>query len=514
MYQVREVLRLYFDLEKSKNQISTSLNLSFSTVSIIINRAKDNNLDYKTAKELSDSRLNDLIYPNKPGKKSDIKKIHPDYEYIVSELKKKKMTKTLLYREYQEKYEDKSFSFSTFCLYLRQYVKGNSLSMVLDHKPGEKTFVDYCGTTVPIYNIDTDEVEFLAQIFVATLPYSEYTYFEAHESQAARWFINGLIRTFDFIDGVTNSLVTDNLKASVISHNRGDIKLSKAMIEFAQYYSIAVEPARPYKPKDKAKVESRVGYIERNVLNALRNKRFYSLGDLNTVLYKYVELINSAKFTKKPITRKDLFATEKPYLSSLPKIAYTYGEYFTTTVPKDYHITYNNVKYSVPNELRNKVIEYKVTDKTIEIYHESKLVTITNLVQGDSLGFESVTSLEHLHDNHRAYLNADDKNLISQRAKMIGENTKKVTDVILNLPSVTSSKISANALLHLADIYSKEELEMAARKAVQIGSLTKSCVESILKSKSYLIENIEQKDLEVIDHENIRGQSYYTKAEV
>ncbi len=103
MYQVREVLRLYFDLEKSKNQISTSLNLSFSTVSIIINRAKDNNLDYKTAKELSDSRLNDLIYPNKPGKKSDIKKIHPDYEYIVSELKKKKMTKTLLYREYQEK---------------------------------------------------------------------------------------------------------------------------------------------------------------------------------------------------------------------------------------------------------------------------------------------------------------------------------------------------------------------------------------------------------------------------
>ena len=307
-------------------------------------------------------------------------------------------------------------------------------------------------------------------------------------------------------------MVTDNLKASVIVHNKRDLKLSKAMIEFAQYYLITVEPARPYKPKDNPKVESRVGYIERNVLNALRNKRFYDLGDLNTTLLQYVETINNIKFTKKPLTRKDLFVSERPYLSTLPKIPYTYGEYYNVTVPPDYHITYNNVKYSVPNELRNKVIEYRVTDKTIEIYHDSKLAAVHTLLHNGSTSLpQSVTTTEHLHKNHAAYLNADDKDLIRNRAEMIGVNTKKVTDAILNLPSVTSSKISANSLLQLADMYSKEELEMAAKKAIEIGSMTKTCVESLLKSKSYLIETQEPIDIPVIDHENIRGHCYYDR---
>jgi transposase len=514
MYQVREVLRLYFESERTKNQISISLNLSFSTVSIIINRAKEKNLDYKTAKEMSDSRLNELIYPNKPGKKSDIEKVRPNYEYIVSELKKKKMTKTLLYKEYSDEYKDRALSFSSFCFYLRSYIKQNSLSMVLIHKPGEKAYIDYCGMTVPIYDKECDNVEFNSQIFVATLPYSEYSYFEAHSSQSAKWFINGCVRAFNYFGGVTEILVTDNLKASVIANTRNDVKLSKAMIDFAQYYSIIIEPTRPYKPKDKARVESRVGYVERNVLNALRNTKFYSLNDLNIALLEYVKLTNSDNFTKKPFSRKDVFESEKSHLLSLPEVPYTYGEYYSATVPSDYHITYDNVKYSVPNEFRNKQVDYRVTDKAIEIYYESKLIATHNLKQiKTNLVSEPVTDMNHMPENHIRYLNLEDKELISKRAQEIGINTKKVIDAILNLPSITSSKTSANSLLMLANLYSKEELEKASTKAVHIDSMTKATVEAILKSKNYEIVEVDPTEPMPSVHDNIRGNSYYSNEE-
>ena len=203
---------------------------------------------------LNDTELKALMYPNPAGPKPSTTKAAIDFAWVVGELGRKSMTRALLYREYVRANEGgEVYSYSNFCAQLREYQQTHQVTMVLTHTPGEVCYLDYAGMTIPIYDPITHVVLFCAQILVATLAYSGYTYAEAQRAQSEECFVNGIVRALSFFGGVVATLVPDNLKAGVISHTKRVIRLSRAIVELASYYHLWIDPTRVRRPRDKAK---------------------------------------------------------------------------------------------------------------------------------------------------------------------------------------------------------------------------------------------------------------------
>jgi Transposase and inactivated derivatives len=253
MNYVREVIRLHYELKKNRNEIAQSLGISHATVTRILGLARDRGEELLA---LSDWELKTMMYPNQAGPKSDKTKAAIDFAHVISELGRKSVTRALLYEEYATTNQGAQvYSYSSFCAQLREYRKSHKVTMMLSHAPGEICYLDYAGMTIPIYDPTGDLVLFCAEILVATLAYSGYTYAEAERSQSEECFANGIVGALSFFGGVTATLVPDNLKAGVIFHTKRAIRLSQTMVELARYYHLYVDPTRVRHPRDKAKVQ-------------------------------------------------------------------------------------------------------------------------------------------------------------------------------------------------------------------------------------------------------------------
>ena len=316
MRKISEVFRQRFELKRSYRDIARSLNISISTVSDHLARAKAAGLSWPFATELSEQELYNKLFL--PVNAINSERTHPDWKVVHRELRKKGVTLQLLWREYREE-QSKGLGYSQFCHYYQRYVKSITPVMRQIHKAGEKIFVDYAGMKMPWIDVTTGEIH-EAEIFVGCLGASQYIYAEASATQQLPDWIQSHIRLFEYVGGVSEMIVPDNLKAGVTKAHRYDPDINANYQHLGEHYGVAIVPARVVEPKDKAKVESAVSIVERQILAPLRHITFTSIGEMNAAIQHRLVALNNQPFQKMKTSRRELFeALDKPVLKPLPE---------------------------------------------------------------------------------------------------------------------------------------------------------------------------------------------------
>ena len=432
----------------------------------------------------------------------------PDFNEIQSELKRKGMTLQLLWEEYAQAHPQAHYSYSRFTVLYRQWSKKQNLSMRQTHRAGEKLFVDYCGPTVPIVNPNTGECRH-AQIFVAVLGASSYTYAEATLTQSLPDWIGAHVRCFEFFDGVPAVVVPDNLKSAVSKACRYDPQINPTYHQLATHYDIAVIPARPYKPKDKAKAEVGVQIVERWILMRLRKQTFFTLAELNHAIRDLLHDLNRRSFKKLPGSRRSQFeAIDKPALRPLPRDPYHYREVKKARVSLDYHIEYDGHYYSVPYPLVKEEVSLYVGEKSVQIFYQGAQVALhpRSFTRGGH-----TTDANHMAKAHRKHQAWSPQRFLNW-AEKIGPHTRAVVNHQLTTRRHPEHGYRAClGLLKLAKTYSEARLEAACSRAIAINAPTyKSLVSILQKGLDKVPAETPNAQAELpFQHDNVRGASYY-----
>ena len=505
MRKIREVFRLKFDCDISNRKIAESCNIARSTVAEYLFRFQQAALSWPLSQDIDDNQLEQLLYPQLPTLPAHQRPL-PDWSYIHQQLRQKSVTLMLLWQEYKE-IHPQGYQYSQFCHRYRQWTKHIDPVMRQEHRAGEKLFVDYAGQTVPVYNIYTKKMR-EAQIFVAVLGASNYTYAQASWSQSLPDWIASHSRAFIFFGGVPRVLVPDNLKAGVKKASFYEPDINPTYLDLANHYATVVIPARVRKPKDKAKVEAGVQIVERWILAKLRNRQFFSLRQLNQAIAQLLEDLNNKPFQKLPGSRKSAFESlDRPALNPLPSQPYQFAEWKKATVNIDYHIEVDRHYYSIPHTLIKKKIDVRITNNTIECFYKSNRVA--SHIRSNQKGRHS-TVKEHMPKSHQKWAEWTPQRFARWAAK-IGRHTQSLIENVLNSRAHPQQGFrSCLGILRLAKSYGDDRLEAACHRAVAIGSTSYRSVQSILK------HNLDQKPLPnrcsestPIEHINIRGARYY-----
>lgn len=507
--KIKEVLRLRFLNNLSYRQVEVLSGASKSSVSEYCLRFEIIPHTIEAALALCDEELDELLHPEKKLRLRNSERPLPDLNYIHSELKRKGVTLQLLWQEYREIHLN-GYGYTQFGEHYRRYASTISPSMRQTHYAGDKLFVDYSGGTVPIVDPITGEIS-KAQIFVCVLGASGYTFVHASSSQSTSDFIDSHNRAFRFYGGVPNILVPDNLKAAVISNKKGNIKLNESYADMGRHYSVAIIPARPYRPQDKSHVELGVKACQRWILAKLRNHTFFDIDELNEAIAPLLDAYNAKVIRKLGKSRLEFFELlDQSALSPLPANSYIYREHRVATVGVDYHIQLGVNHYSVP---------YTYVKKQVDIWYSSGSVTIS--YQGEVIAqhprydapFHDSTLKEHMPLEHQYQYEKWNPQRFLTWASSIGSNTTALIQAIMeNKTHVALGYKACMAILSFSKHYGKENLNLACKKALSLNIHTVSGVENILKSKGYLRE--ESSALTPVNnilnsHEHIRGSSYF-----
>jgi len=376
-----------------------------------------------------------------------------------------------------------------------------------DHRAGEKLFVDYAGQTVPIVDRHTGEVS-EAQIFVAVLGASNYTYAEATRTQSLPDWIGSHVRAFRYFGSVPAIVVPDNIKSGVHLAHRYEPEINATYAEMARHYGVAVVPTRSARPRDKAKVEAGVLVVERWILARLRNRSFFSLAELNGAIVELLEDLNGRPFKKLPGTRRALFeALDRPAMQLLPASAYEYAEWKKVRVNIDYHVAVDKHYYSVPYQLVKQELEARTTANTVELLHKGKRVASHRRSRRVG-GHTTVTA--HMPKAHRDYAEWTPERLVRWAGETGAMTAKLVETLLTSRPHPQHGFRACLGILRLGKRYGAARLEAACRRALVIGACSYKSVESILKN------GLDKKPLPAtpiespaIEHDNLRGADYY-----
>jgi transposase len=505
MRKIREVLRLRHACGLSERRIALAIGLSRSTVSDYLKRAGNAGIAWPVAAEIDDAALERQLFPS-IDLAAEVARPLPDWNSVHKELKRRGVTLQLLWAEYRAEHDD-GFCYSHFCERYREWLKTISPTMRQTHAAGEKLFVDWAGDTVPVFDAMTGE-ERRAHIFVAVLGASNYTYAEARWSEALPEWIGAHVNAFSAIGGVPGAVVCDNLKAGVTATCRYEPGINRTYQDLATHYDTAILPTRPRKPRDKAKVEVAVLIIERYVLARLRNRRFFSLFELNAAIREVVVDLNARIMRKLGVSRRELLETiERPALKELPSDPYQYAEWKKCRVAPDYHIEVERHYYSVPSRLIREQVEARITDRTIEIFHKGSRIASH---PRSNVRHRHTTVREHMPSSHRRYAELTPARMMRE-ARKIGPATIALVQAVMKAkPHPEQGFRACRGILRLAHSYGAARVEAACRRGNDIGATTYGSIASILRNgldRAYAREPTPESP--PIRHGNIRGTGYY-----
>lgn len=466
MTNYREILRQY-SLGLNKSQIAAACGYARNTVAQTISLAEENGLSYPLPEGMSDKQLAEILFPASETK-TEYKM--PDYEYVAHEMQKSGVTLNLLWLEYCEQCSNNgetSYQLTQFKKYYRDYMLKNNATMHLNHKPGEIMQVDWAGDTASVIDTDTGEI-IPVYVFVATLPYSGYSYVEGFFSMDQECWTAAHINAYRYFGGVARIIQCDNLKTGVDKHNRGEIKLNKAYSELAEHYNTAILPCRVRSPKDKAMVEGTVGVISTFIIAALRNRQFLSIGELNEAISERLYEFNHKPFQKRDGSRAIAFEEEKAFLMPLPSAPFELSTWKIATVAPNYHITVDKMNYSVPYEYIKRKVDVRMTRSTVEIFFDGNRICSHRRLYGRANQYS--TNEEHMPKDHQKYIQWNGDRFIKWAAK-IGVNTETVVKAILSGYKVEQQGYKAcMGLLKFADKYTHNRLENACKRALNFTS--------------------------------------------
>ena len=500
----------------SQREICRTRKISQHSVIDVYKIADKLGITYEDVKDKSEEEVYRMFYPDKFTSESLYNK--PDYSYVHGELKKTGVNLKLLWKEYKDTCNQTgsiSMGYTKFCEGYSEHVTRNSLTNHLTHKPGMVCEVDWSGSMMSIISKDTSEI-IKVYLFVATLPYSQYSYVEPCFDMKQDTWLKCHVNMFEYFGGSTVRITCDNLKVGVISHPReGEIILNEKYEDFGNHYFTAIMPAGVRKPKQKASVEGTTGKIATAIIAKLRNKPFYSLEELKLAVSKELKRFNDAPFQKREGNRTQVFnEVEKHYLRDLPGIPYEVAEWvYRHTVNIDCHVVFKTNRYSAPYKYVDKKVDLKVTESLLEIYFKGERIASHKKLPGYSK-YKWSTLEEHMPDQFQ-HTEWDDER-IKKWAYSIGNCTGEVIDRIFNSVRIKEQGYnSALSVLRMTKRYSNERLEIACELALtKIRVPRYSHLKSILSSNQdqlYLAKKSESKIKELNQSVQgyVRGSQYY-----
>jgi transposase len=509
--KINEVLRLHHERGLSARQIARSCGIGRTTVAAYLSRAKAAGLGWPLPADLDHRTLEERLFPPEPPAPARRRPL-PDWAEVHRDLKRRKQTHVtlqLLWEEYKAAHPHNGFQYSWFCNHYRAWTERVDLVMRQDHRAGEKLFVDYAGQTVPIIDPKTGEIH-EAQIFVAVLGASSYTFSRATWTQTLPDWIDVHVRALEFFGGCPEILVPDNPKPGVKHPHLYEPDLNPTYQDMATHYGIAVIPARVRRPRDKAKAEAGVLLVERWILARLRKQRFFSLDELNAAIAELLILLNDKPFQKLPGSRRSLFEQlDRPALRPLPALRYAFSEWKTKRkVHIDYHVEVDRHYYSVPHQLRGQRVDARYTRTTVEVFHRGRRVAShrRSYVPG-----HHTTVREHMPPSHQ-HVDGWSPERFHRWADTIGAATRGVVDAVFaSRRHPQQGYRTCLGILRLADAHGADRLEAACRRALRIGTHSYKSVSSILDKG---LDRRPFPDPEPVtqvpaDHDNVRGSTYY-----
>jgi len=429
----------------------------------------------------------------------------PNWAYIDQELRRTGVTRGLLWQEYRAEHPD-GYGYTWFCVHFDAWKRRTSPTMRQSHAAGEKVFVDFAGDTIDVIDPATGVMRPM-KLFVAALGASSYVYCEARPSEGLADWIGCHVGMFAFFGGVTAIIVCDNLKAAVTNPDRYDPGLNRTYQDMARHYGTTVVPARPYKPRDKAKVEQSVLLVERWVLARLRNRRFFSLAELNAAITELVGELNARVMRAYGASRAELFATvDAPALKPLPAAPYAFAIWKRCRVAPDYHVEIDGCWYSVPYRLIRELVDVRVADKTVEAFHKGERVAS----HAKSPGRRGHTTIpDHMPSSHRRHASWTPARIIAV-AEKVGPATAALTQAIMtDRPHPEQGFRTCLGILALEKTYGSARLEAACQRGDLIKARSVGSIRSILKTgldRAFLDPEPEPEPLR---HGNIRGRTYF-----
>ena len=501
MRKLREILRLRLHAGLSIRQVRNSLRISIGAIQKISTLAEQTGINWEQVCQMNDTELARHFYPKADTRSSSRLEL-PDWSEVHQELRHENMTKYLLWEEYTQKYPNRSYSYAQYCHLYGKWQKKQRRSMRQVHKAGDMLFVDYAGQTVPIISGTTGEIR-KAQIFVAVLGASNYTFAEATLSQTLPDWLNSHARALSFFGGVPRLIVPDNLKSGVTKPCRYDPDLNPSYQQLASHYGCAIMPARPRKPQDKSKAEVGVQVIERWILARLRHHSFFSLAELNQCIKALLESVNNRPFKQFKGCRREWFESiDKPALMTLPRELYCYTDVKQVKLNIDYHVQYNEHLYSAPHHLVGERLELHASDNLITLYFHNQRVA--SHVRKHHRGMTTVP--EHMPVQHEKHQNWSRARLLNW-AKDIGEHTSQWVVCLLDSKAHEQQAYRAClGLLNLTRDYPASRINGACAVANQHNLYRLKQVKAILKSNQDKLLNDDEPTPALPQiHENIRG---------
>lgn len=505
MRNTREILRLKYEAGLSHRMIARAVGVANSTVSDASARMKAAGLVWQDVAGLSDIELERRLYRDREMRAVDPRE--PDWSRVRAEIAgDKNVTLQLLWTEYRREEPD-GYGYSWYCERYRAWQGTLDLVMRQEHRYGERLFVDWAGDTMSVVTPGTGEVR-PAYLFVAVMGASNYLYAEASFSCGTHAFLSAHSRALQFLGGVPELIVCDNLKTGVRKPDRYEPDLHAPYAELAAHYGCAVFPARVRKPRDKAKVENGVLVSCRMIMAPLRKRVFFSLAELNEAIRTLVDAINKRPFQKLPGSRRSEFVEhELPLLRPLPAEPFIHRTRKDARVHIDYHVELEGHFYSVPHHLVRERVEILFDESTVEVLHHGERVALhpRSRVKG-----RSSTTMEHMPEKHRAHAEWTPERITAWAAST-GPATAALTEAIMSARAHPALGFrSCLGLLRLTERYGAPRVEAASARALAFGACSYKSVKSILESglDEFGLDSSHQAPGP--SHDNVRGGGYYT----
>jgi transposase len=506
MSKIRRTLQLLDDASLSAREVAAALNIGKTTVSDIARNARAAGVDWALANTLDDEELQARLYP--PPRPRSSQRIEPDYAELHQELKRPGVTLQLLWEEYHARCGEQAYRYSAFCDKYRTFARSLKRSMRQLHPGGERLFVDYAGQTVPITDALTGEIR-PAQVFVAVLGASNLTYACATPRQTAADWVGSIIKTLEFIGGVPRLLVPDQPRALIANPDAYEPVTARLLQELGEHYDVAVLPARPGRPQDKAKVEVGVQIVERWILARLRHRRFFSLEELNQAIARLLDELNARPFKKLPGCRRSAFeALDVPALKPLPAQPMVLAQFKPARVNIDYHVAFEGHNYSVPHQHVGAAVELRITATTVEVLLRRQRIA-AHVRSHQAGGFTTVA--EHMPASHRAHRQWTPAKLIAWGQRVGTATASVVRWQMEHRPHPEQGYRACLGLMRLARQHGDARLDAACARALSIRAPYYRSVKSILDC------GLDRQDASPLDndtqrmpaHDNVRGPGYY-----
>ncbi len=512
MKKIREIIRLHTECNMSIRQIAQSLTISRPVVTDYIQLIQRTGISYADISAMPDNELEHLVSSGNKKENQRYQRLSSQFEYFTRELKRTGVTLALLWEEYCAA-EEAPYSYSQFCYHFQMYSETSELSMHIEHKAGDKMFVDFTGKKLTVTDRITGEIK-PVEVFVAVLGASGYTYVEACLSQKKEDWIRVNENALRYFGGVSAAIVPDCLKSAITKTGRYEMDKNPEYTDFARHYDTTILPARPYSPKDKALAENAVKIVYTWIYARMRNEVFFTLNDLNKRIHNLLEAYNDKKMQRPSLSRRELFDTvEKEALRPLPQEYYEIKHFKRLKVQCNYHIYLSDDKhyYSVPYRYRGRKVDVFYTQKMVEVY-ENNIRIASHLRNHRPNGY--TTEKDHMPHKHQ-YMAEWNPERFSSWAHSIGEPVQTLVDSILNSREHPEQAYkTCLGILNLSTQYSPHRLAKACARSLRYEIYTYKGVKNILENNMEEMEDYEYDNFcaPLPEHENVRGSNYYKRS--